>query len=369
MGKPVKRGSPKAAAGSPAKAARVEAHNECAPVIALLAKAEGLSEESAAMLQESAPHCLATPAEDRHAYQKEMLKFLSEVIGGVETKHQAAITAIEAQIAEAGRSAEAVKARPMSTEAEVDARKTERDAQDAATKPTSNELSARKAALAAEQALVDGHAAEVTSAREDHESYSKVLAELWAPLKAGFPGKDWRVRDKLLKQFMPEFQKLQLGAALNSAVPVALKTKVDDRGAFAKSSIDFADDELQKHVAALAAKVSGAGDEAARRLNATKTAEAALASATAAHEKAIDDAVAAENRLFEAETCHREAGEAANNLESAAAAREAQLAEAKASLAGVQELVGQYTALCTRSRPQPEEATGGAEVPSPLDTE
>lgn len=76
----------------------------------------------------------------------------------------------------------------------------------------------------------------------------------------------------------------------------------------------------------------------------------------------MDDLVAAENRLFKAEAIHKEAREAADGIESAAAAREAQLADAKASLAGVRELVWRYMALCTRGRPHPESEAKDSEL-------
>lgn len=325
-------------------------HNECAPVFSLLAKADGLSEQSSAMLQAMVPHCLATREEDRHAYQQEMLQFLTEIIDGIEVKHLDAIASIKAEIRQARRSDETVLARPSTTEAEVAARKADRETQDETEKAASDAFTAAKAVVVAEQALLDGHAAEVSAVQAERDSFSQVVAELWVPLKAGFPAKEWRARNKVLERFMLEFEKLNLGVALNSAVPVALKTKVDDRGSFAKSAINFADVELEKHAGALASKISSAGDEAARRLGAKKTAEASLASAAVAREETIDSLVAAENRLAEAEARHKEAREAATDLELAAVAREAHIATAKANLSGVRDLIWQFTDLCTRCR-------------------
>lgn len=88
---------------------------------------------------------------------------------------------------------------------------------------------------------------------------------------------------------------------------MALKTKAEARGVFANLAVTTADEALKKHIALLSDKVDSMGLESTKCAEVVQRAQEALAVTQQAQSSAIDEQVAAENTLQEAESRRQEA--------------------------------------------------------------
>jgi hypothetical protein len=271
--------------------------------LALVSSATEISEECRAMLQAMAPYCSGTTIADKHAYQEEMVHVLSGVCFGVESKQRAAVVSAEANLADAKVDAEKLEARLAGLEQEVLGIRGMCEGKSASAKSAADGVASAQQAVSAEEKRAEAIAGERACAEIEREEYEGVLQDTLARLREGVvSSKQRREHDKLLKSLLDILCGLGVDRSLLDALRVALKTKAEARGVFANLAVTCADEALQKHIALLSDKVDSMGLESTKCAEILQRAQEALAVAQSQQSSAIDEQVAAENTLQEAES-------------------------------------------------------------------
>jgi len=378
MGK--RAGSPKASPSAKAaklqaekeaaalEAARAAFGEECDSVVAFLMEAESkgnLSTPCREMLQVATPLALHTPQEERHPYQASIVETIAGLFSSAEVEANEAVAAAEAEVAKHADSKSVVDASLQGAEA-VAATKTEaKTAKSAAFTAAGKAVEAAKTALKEEQAKAEAIAQALQTIQADKEEYEKAMEELWAPLKAcSFAGKDWRKRDKAIAQMMDLFKKLDIEQSLAESIPIAFKTKVEARGAFAGIALDAGEARVQAYFQGLDEKKVQSEGEAAEQTKAIASAEATVAAATDAYNTAMEESIVAENEGLDADSKVTELKGEIEEFGPKSAELAAALDAAKGSLGSCLKLLAKFQALKARSNaPAEEPASAAAEEP------
>lgn len=337
-------------AQSGAKVARTAASKsaslaeEHAAALALVSSATGISEECRAMLQVMAPYCGATTTADRHAYQEEMTHVLSGVCSGVESQRREAVVSAEAHLEEAKMNGEREEVRLAGMEKEVLGIRGMCEGKSASVKSAADGVASAQQALSAEEKRSDAIAGERACAEIEREEYEGVLQDTLSRLREGVvSSRQRREHEKLLKLLLDTLCGLGVDRSLLDALRVALKTKAEARGVFANLAVSSADEALQKHIALLSDKVDSMGFEFTQCAEVVKRAQEALAGAQLAQSSVLDEQVAAENTLQEAESRRQEAAASVRVSKAEVNRRSVVLSESFVESKRVSELFAQFT--------------------------
>merc|ERR1711879_347589 len=85
---------------------------------------------------------------------------------------------------------------------------------------------------------------------------------------------------RLIEKLQGVMETLQMEETLRKSLPYALKAKVEERGAFASSSIEFTEKDLQDHLASLKTEIDGHDEKVLEIRKAVEAAEQALKEAS-----------------------------------------------------------------------------------------
>jgi len=311
------------------------------------------------MLQVVAPHCI-TPGAQRHAYQEEMAHVLSGVCSGVDAQRQEAVVSSEVHLASAKVDAESAQVRLVELEQQVAEIRAVCENKAALAKSAAEGVVSAQQALAAEEGRVVALTGERACAEAEKEEYEGVLQDTLARLTEGV--KQWREREKLLKSLLDVLGGLGLDQSLLDALPVALKTKAEARGVFAKLAVSTADEALQKRVRLLSDQAEGLGEKASECTKAVQHAQEALAVAQQAQSAALDAHVVVENALHEADLLMQEAAASVQALKAETIRRSTALDESRTESARVSELFAQFAEWRDGPRHVPTETAADAEA-------
>eukprot|EP00930_Biecheleria_cincta_P052036 TRINITY_DN37261_c0_g1_i1.p1 TRINITY_DN37261_c0_g1~~TRINITY_DN37261_c0_g1_i1.p1 ORF type:complete len:440 (+),score=148.42 TRINITY_DN37261_c0_g1_i1:82-1320(+) len=332
----------------------------CRPVLDLINLDSELSEECREMLTAMTPFCLkggVGVGGAPHKYQERMSEVLQKLAADVEASRKSALEAAETRLAELGQQQENSGSVTAAAEAAETAARAVRDESDKVMK------SAVQAVEEAEKKLQEAKdsAERVEMDRSvlvaEKLEYEEIIAQQWAELKAGSMAGNWRERNRTIDGLLEVLEKTGLDESLSDSLPVALKTKPADRGAFAERTVAFAEELLQKHVASLGEKLDGFEGEASTRSKAVEDAKAAVEESKKEKSQSQEKFIEAENFLLEKTTALTEAKSAQQSfgpkkLEAASA-----LDEAKTSLEEVRGLIARFDQL---RNPQKEVVTEAA---------
>jgi len=280
---------------------------ECSPLLALLDESMDLSDHCRGMIRTAAPHALRTPKSDRHAYQAEVIDIVAKVIADIEQQRNSAVADSEANLAsfEASK-ATTVIAFDTSTQ-EVARKKTVTVEAAASLKTASDVVKNAKAALQTEKANEENLAGEHALNVGKREEYLKVMTDNWEPLKTcGFPGQQWRERNRALGIFLEAMAPLNLEESLSDALPVALKTKVDARGKFSILVIEHVEAAMTSFIKTLTEKVANVDAVSAERSKAVMAAQGSLEVAQDKEKSMMEELVDAQNQQLAEETRQHE---------------------------------------------------------------
>lgn len=330
------------------KMARIVPADEYSAVLALVSSASDLPEECRAMLQAMAPHCIGTPSAERHIFQEEMARVLSNVCSTVDSQRRAAVVAAEAHLAEAKVDVEVAELRLAGVEQQVSDLRAACECKSVSVKSAADGVVSAQQALSAEEKQVEALAGERACAEVEKEEYEGVLQDTVTRLLEGV--KQSREREKLLRVLLDALRGLGVDRSLLDALPVALKTKGEARGVFAKLTITTAEEVLKKQVAFLSDKAEGFARDISERAEAVKCAQEALVVAQQAQSVALDVQVAAENALHEAETLRKEAAASVQTLKTEINRRSNVLDESRTESTRTSELFARFAEL--RNGPQ-----------------
>lgn len=278
---PSKSGKRSAAAQAAEDAKRAKADPCMAGVLDALKQAESLPEDCRAMLSAGVAGSLGTPAAERHEHQSMLVKFIGEVIDGVQGRLQEAVDSANTEQATADE-----KKQELETKVEeAKARLTEED----------ENIANKKAALAmAVQGVTDAveklraaHQAQRTGdtkmleAAKDKQMLETTLERDIGYLKReeGFQPSQ---ASKHVDALVPIAKRLGLDDSLLAAMPASCTKAPGDRGGFDTMVVSSLETNLRENVSRLAAELeAGYGSKEERAAMVT----AAQGNADAAEER------------------------------------------------------------------------------------
>eukprot|EP00929_Paragymnodinium_shiwhaense_P020843 TRINITY_DN13763_c0_g1_i2.p1 TRINITY_DN13763_c0_g1~~TRINITY_DN13763_c0_g1_i2.p1 ORF type:complete len:369 (-),score=153.56 TRINITY_DN13763_c0_g1_i2:251-1357(-) len=345
-----KRAASRQPAGAGAKAAKKGDRftEDCAAVLSLLERSEsGLNDVTRQMIQKALPHALRTAGAERHAFQSKLVDSMAGVFKSVEARAKSSADEAKAKVEEASSALGAATEAEQAASSEASEKQTARDGRDASLKEATTSASTASSSLddvRVQEGSLKGDHDKAVGAHGEHEAF---LTEAWAPLKAGnWPGKQWRERNKVIEKLAAVMETLKMEESLRKSVPFALKAKVEERGAFAASCVDFVEGELNEHLGGLKKEIDGHDDKVAEVRKAVEEAEAALKAAEETREGRATELMDAENALGQAKQSQAEAKQATEAAKKTERSLGDALEVAKADLASVAELLGKFEALC-----------------------
>jgi len=316
----------------------------CRPILDLITLASDLSEECRDMLTAMTPFCLkgglgvgAAP----HKYQETMAEVLQKLAADVEASRKTSLDAAEAKLAELGQQQEGSADVTAAAETAAQAATAVRDESDKAMKSAEQAVDEAEKQLQAAKDSAERVEMDRAVLVAEKADYEQVIEREWVELKAGTTG-NWRERNRHIDGLLEMLEKAGLDESLRDALPVALKTKLAERGVFAERAVNFADDLLKKHVASLGEKLENFESEASNRGKAVEDAKATLEEKGNEKTQSQSKFIEAENILLEKNTALQEAKSAQQSYGPRTKEAATALDEAKASLEQVQTLITQF---------------------------
>jgi len=325
-------------AGPNAKAAKTEqskttdvmpgggpsATDECAPALALLSLAHELPDAYRQSLAAMVPLCLNVPKEKRDPYQQSMADAIVCVATDVHAQHRAAIDKAKDSIAEAERelglaAAAVAEARKQvaTRSAECDTKKGERTLTEAAICDAPESAERKRARL-------DNLRTQRAATAADRTTLLTLVSETLPLLRMGTMVGDRGSRPKLKKMIdsvATVLAKLDVEKSFVEAVSAMFWLKPDDRSAFAKKVLTSTEEAVAKHFMMLEARLGDLERECAEEETAHVEAVAAAISAPKRHEECMEEYLAMEIELMEAETALHKAEDAEMAMKHEAARR------------------------------------------------
>jgi len=355
-----------ATAPKASKAARVDPTiQRCKPVLELLKEfgSSKLPTSCLNMLRETAPLALASPKDQRHKSQSDVVSGLSDLCADLTKEQAASLREAEAQVADGATRKERLEQQLSQLSATEEAKREAKVAATAAleaAQTTEKEATAGLEALQKEVTETERSIAESTAAKDKFES---VFAETWPALRDGtFSAKDWRARNKAVGVIVP----MLTGApeSLRSGLSQALKERPDARGQFAQKTIEYAETAFQDQIAGMTAEIGRltAALETARA--SVEQADAKLQADVKAKDQAWETSIAAENAWVEADSEVFNVKSQINNFDSDQKARGREVDLQKALQERLRELITEFEALRDFTAPVAGVEDGAAEAAS-----
>jgi len=242
------------------------------------------------MLQAAVPICLEVVEADRHKFQVEVLDRVSLLLSTVEAKKRANLSAHEAELS-------TMTAQQVTAAGEACGKKDVAESKKGHCDEKGKVVDGvREVSDGAKKGLADAHAAqEAFDAKkagltEEQDNFAKLLAETFQPLKEGTMGGNWQTRNKASATLKKKLCELGAQDSLGDALAATLKMSPEKReGTFAKATMEFAQQEFNKHTAKVAQDIAGLDAEAASHVAAIAAAEANAAEKKAALEAEVKE--------------------------------------------------------------------------------
>jgi len=271
----------------PAKKARTVAPE--APLLEFLHKCDEIPKPCREMLQAAVPICLEVVEGDRHKFQVEVLSRVGSLLANVEAKKRGAIGEAEAGLAEIEAEITTGSADANGKEALATAKKSECDEKQVVVDAAREVTASAQQTLAGAQKEEETFNAKKAEVLAEQEGFAKLISEIFTPLKEGTFEGVWQKRNKAIAELTKKLAELGGQESLGDGLTEALKLKPINRTAtFAKVTVQFAEEEFDKHTAKTAQGVAAFDAEEATHKKAIADAEA-----VATEKKAALDAVAA----------------------------------------------------------------------------
>ncbi|CAK9077067.1 unnamed protein product [Durusdinium trenchii] len=331
-----------------AKVTKTDPKERLEPLFQLVDKAQ-LGDTSKSMLVSMAPHCVGNPT---HEFQVKFKEMLDGVVTKVDMEHVEGVERAQASLTEIQEQLEVAQKAVATETEEVTAARAVRTQKEEALNAARKEVASAHAAVATAKNKVESIETERSAMVAEKAEYESLLEGDWAVLKAGtIDGKKWRERAKLIAFSLKMLEPVGLDAALESALPVAFKTKPSERGSFAEKAIVYAEDLLHKTIAKLAEKLSGFEAEAAGRAQVLVDAVSAQQGACQQEEQRQAEFLAADAAVKEKEASLNHEKKAEKTLAPKLNKSKSALAMAEERLVQVRSLIAEFKQLNEAAAP------------------
>jgi len=306
------------------------------------------------MLIQALPHALGSGAasDERTTFQSNLGGMIGEVITAAVSKYQGLTS--EAQAVVDSCESEKAAADLANTEADTQVETQEKVVSDATAQSKESkegEKEAQKALTLAEKAVAsfEGEQTALTEKLTDAES----VKEDFLFLKAG----EWsgKFPKSKLDSVITLLTSIKTDASMLSALPLALKKKVGDRGKFDEMVISSSETQLSDHVTEVDTTIKGGASEKAAREKAVEDAKKVLEAATAKKESALEAVKFAQEVLKGAQIHAKHAEKAVNEKATSVSKAKAKLTVQAHALEKAQKVLDAFSFLKDRSSIIPDE--------------
>jgi len=328
----------------PEKAAKIANSGKFDPVCDLVNLSAHLPESCRAMLSEMAPHCLSTARNERHRYQQAFADVLLKLASDVEAQQEKTIQAAETKVAEVNAEKDSTNSALASAKSNLAAACTQRDSKASDLQKAEQGVVGAKEALESAKAAVASFELDRAAIIAKKETIEEMVKGKWEPAMQAHevPSYNWKKRNALIDTGI---QALEVPESLQAALQAALKKKPSNRTSFGEISVDFAQNLINKRIAAVNDEIESANVEASRKAAAVAAAEQTLSDAEASRETAAsaletscENLKAAEDMQTDAtQVCEQKRVEATKLLQG--------LEEQQSSLTAVKEKVRELAVL------------------------
>jgi len=272
---------------------------ECESILTLLNEEGTTIKESAKdMLLAAAPFALRPAKADRHQFQDQTVEMLTNLFDGVKASNIETVKSSESRAAEVETEQSSLeKALEDARSAEAQA-KAERDAAEKAMEESNQGVSNAKqekedAAKQLETLKVEKEQCVAEKAQRD-----EFINSSWAKLKeCEFKGAELRARNKQLIHIVAS---LDGEESLKMALPVALKSKPDQRGTIGLKAIECAEETLLQSVKDIASKIEEKDSEIEKQTALVAEKTSAIEASQSELEEKQNAFIASENKLMQA---------------------------------------------------------------------
>lgn len=339
------------------------ASDEYAPVLELLSLARELPDACRHSLAAMAPHCLAVPKDERDPYQQSMVDAIASVAMDVEAQHRAAIDEARAGIADAEREWGVAAAAVADAAQKVATRSAECDAKRQARDVAKTGILAATEAAQRKRARLVSLRTQRTATAADRTKLQKLISDTLPPLRMGtMVGLHGSRADHKLTQMVDSvvtvLEQQGVQKSFMDAAAAMFRLKPDDRGPFAQRVLMGTEEALAKHLLTLEARLGDLGREFAEAEATQVEAENAVISAPKRHGACVEEYLAVEIELMEAETALHKAEDAEKAMQHGVAQRVPAMECANQRLAVVRSHIKKLEALRQRERCVASQSTG-----------
>jgi hypothetical protein len=248
---------------------------KCDVVAAVLSEASDLPEACRNMLRAAVPSALSVVASARHECQANVVAMIGDVFAsmeaGLEARSVDAASKVDSAVANTARlealQGDAENALTRKLEAVEAAR----------AKLQENEVCRARAQAALQEATAaQKQGSESMSLISDEKAaYEAAMKDSFTPLKDGAPEVASNSKQHV-EVILPLCKPIGLDQSLLNAFPSAAAKKLDDRGTFDSMVFQQLEEDISKHIASLAEKLSSGAPAAAEHMVAVQTAQAVV---------------------------------------------------------------------------------------------
>lgn len=317
------------------------------------------------MLIQALPHALGLGAasDERCPFQTNLGSFIGEVISASAAKWQGQVSAAQAKVDEC--EAEKAVADHAKAEASAQVEKQKKVVEDTTAglkESKETEKEAIKAAAAADKEVAEFDDEQAAKVDEKAESQS-IFDDCFTVLKAGdYTGK---FPSSKLAKITSLLESLKTDGSMLSALPLALKKKVDERGKFDEMVVSQSEAVLLENLKTLDERISSGDSLKKAKEAAAEAAKAAVESAKEKKEASIEALKFAQDVLKGAEITAKDAQKTVSQKASAVSKAKAEHAVEESGLEKAQKVVEAFGFLKDRvAAVKEDEEEGGPEPPA-----
>lgn len=327
-----------------ASACKDEFQNECESILALLNEEGTTIEDSAKdMLLAAAPFALRPAKADRHKFQEQTVKMLIDLFDSVKEHNVETVKGSESRAAElATEQSSLQKALEDSRTSEAEA-KAERDAAEKAMHESEQGVSDAKMEMEEASKQLEVLTAQKEQCMADKAQRDEFINAAWATLKVcDFKGAELRAKNK---QLMSIISSLDVEESLKLGLPVALKSKPDQRGIIALKAIELAEEMLRQSANDMATKVEEKTSEIDTQTALVADKASAIEGAKSRLEEKQNAFIASENKLVQASEDINSKTEALQKVDDTSKSIQEELASAQVKFNDVSSLLDRFDAI------------------------
>jgi chromosome segregation ATPase len=317
------------------------------------------------MLKVALPYCLTD--REKHPFQAELLDSMQSLFQGVDQEKVAKLSDAEAKLQAAKTEKEKHVADIDAKRKDIASKKEVCDEKGKVVDEATDAVELAKKGLEEAKSKAEEFDVRKRSLETEQQSFEKLMKESWPPLKDGtFASNEWRKRNKSISELRQSLTAtVKMEESLLDALEVTFKIKVDERDAFAKLSIEYAEDAFKNYCERVSRDILALAEEGASHKQAIEVAMTTLQEKEKAKELAEGEFETEQNLWVDLENSAVAATEALRKLDMSIEEADDELTSSKDELKEFRDMNSFFAKLIDPPAVEPEPVAEGAAEPQP----